>query len=86
MPGQSITDVTLRFDSANAPTETELCAMLKTVHLHAAHVGHRMTEAGAIIEYGATLKGRGKLVSDDLVRLLRTDGRLVEYTLEPRNT
>ena len=86
MPGQSITDVKLRFHAANAPTEAELCATLKALHLEAARVGHRLTDAGAFLEYGVTVKGRGKLVADDLVQVLRADGRLVEYALEPRNT
>lgn len=86
LPGQSITDVTLRFHAADAPSETELRAMLKALRLQVSRVSHRLKDGGATTEYAATLKGRGKLNADDLVALLRRDGRLIEFAVEPRNT
>jgi len=86
MPGQAITDVTLTFRAENAPTEAELCRMLEGLNLTPARIAHRLKNGGAQIEYGATLKGNGKLAADDLVKVLRADGRLIEYALEPRNS
>lgn len=86
MPGQSIIDVTLRFRVEGAPTEAQLRTLLTKLGLTTSRVSHRMTDAGAFIEYGATLKGRGKLAADALVQALGADAQLVEYAVEPRNT
>jgi putative Mg2+ transporter-C (MgtC) family protein len=84
--GQALADATFRFRAERAPNETELRTLLEGQGAQLSNLAHRLVDDGQVIEYGATLKTRGRLRSGDLVDVLRADPRLVGYAITPRNT
>ena len=85
LPGEFLIDTTLRYSAADAPTEAELCALLKDGGYRVNRMARRKADNGAALEFSTVIRRRGRPSLDDLAKVLEADGRLVEYSLAPRN-
>jgi putative Mg2+ transporter-C (MgtC) family protein len=72
---------TFRYEAGRAPTEPDLCKMLKDQDVDLNDVSYRLTEGGDIFEYRGNVETRKRRALHGLVEQLKSVPGLVEFEL-----
>jgi len=84
LPRRSLVDLAIRYRRDGAWTEAELNAVLGDLRLKPMQVSHRLLDEGRLIEHVATMRGAGRVQTEELARRLCSDDRVVEFAIDPR--
>jgi putative Mg2+ transporter-C (MgtC) family protein len=72
----------LRFQIGNAPSEAQLCQLLKDGDVDLSDVSYKLTEGGEVFEYRGNIETRRRQALSELAERLKTFPGLVEYELD----
>ncbi len=85
LPQQSLADITIRYARGSAPGAEDLRERLRALGLKSAPLSERLIKKGQYIEHGATVSALNRGAIDRLAAELRTDHKVIEFEIQPRN-
>ncbi|HEX2560891.1 MgtC/SapB family protein [Phenylobacterium sp.] len=85
LPSLRVIDATVRYRRPEAASEDEFRAALKALGFGLGGVSQSLADEGKVVEFGATLHAGKGAATDVLAERLKSDPRVLEFSLAPRN-